>query len=46
MVVSEGIRGRSVGLIIVCRMAEWWAENAEEIVINWIKGKWSKLWGK
>ena len=46
MVVSEGISGRSVGLIIVCRMAERWAENTVEIVIKWIKGKWSKLSGK
>jgi len=46
MGVSEGISGRSVGLIVVCRIAEWWAENAVKIGINWIKGKWSKLWGR
>ena len=43
MVAGEGIIGRSVGLIVVCLIAEWWAENAVEIVINWIEGKWSNL---
>ena len=46
MVASEGISGRSLVLIIVCQMAEWWAENGEEIVIVWIKRQWPQPFWK
>lgn len=43
MVNSEGISGRSAGWIVVCHIAEWWAEHTVKLVIIWIKGQWTKL---
>jgi len=43
MVISWGIIGGSISVILIGGVAERWAKDGVETIAKWIKRKWPKL---